>query len=239
MHELDAALAAVGLMCPIDPQRSETTVGGALCVGFSGHRRLRYGPIRDLLLEARYVTSSGHLSRAGAPVVKNVTGYDLCRLLVGSLGTIGLIGEVVLRCRPLPSVAAWFTSPTADPFAVRHQLFAPSSILWNGSQTWVLIEGSAAEVAAERRSLGDGWAESSKPEFPGFRLSTQPKSIRTYTNDSVWLAEIGVGTIHSVDDPGPGTKSALSSTVTELNRTLKATFDPTGRLNPGRSVVSS
>lgn len=237
VRELDAALATVGLMCPIDPQSQDTTVGGALCVGQSGHRRLRYGPIRDLLLEARYVTASGHLSRAGAPVVKNVTGYDICRLLVGSLGTIGLLGEVVLRCRPRPAVAAWLTSSSADPFAVRHQLFAPSSILWDGAQTWVLLEGSPAEVEAERRSLGTGWTESSQPSFPPFRESLQPKAIRTYTNDSGWIAEIGVGTIHSSRHIGAAERPPVSKPVAELNTTLKARFDPTGRLNPGRSVV--
>src|SRR5690606_37855854 len=74
-----------------------STVGGTLCVGASGLRRLRTGPLRDALLEARYVSAEGRLVVAGGPTVKNVAGYDLCRLLIGSLGTLGFLGEVVLR----------------------------------------------------------------------------------------------------------------------------------------------
>jgi FAD/FMN-containing dehydrogenase len=87
--DLDAALASARLQCPLDPADPvHTTVGGVLSVGHSGLRRLRHGHVRDLLLEANYVAADGRLRRAGAPLVKNVTGFDLCRLLVGSLGTL-------------------------------------------------------------------------------------------------------------------------------------------------------
>src|SRR5206468_8580471 len=99
--ELDAALAEHG-QCVALPDWDGGTVGGVLAVGRSGVRRLGYGPVRDALLEARFVSAEGRLVKAGGPTVKNVSGFDLCRLLVGSLGTLGLIGEVVLRTRPLP-----------------------------------------------------------------------------------------------------------------------------------------
>ncbi|MGH9268654.1 MAG: FAD-binding oxidoreductase, partial [Acidimicrobiales bacterium] len=77
--ELGAAVGERGQMVPLDPaDPSRATVGGVLAAGQSGLRRLRYGPVRDLLLETRFVTAEGRLVRAGAPVVKNVTGYDLC-----------------------------------------------------------------------------------------------------------------------------------------------------------------
>jgi NAD dependent epimerase/dehydratase family enzyme len=78
---------------PVDPERA--TVGGVLAVGESGIRRLRYGPVRDTVLEVRFVNAAGKVVKAGGPVVKNVTGYDLCRLLVGSVGTLGFLAEVV------------------------------------------------------------------------------------------------------------------------------------------------
>lgn len=238
--ELDRALLAAGLDCPIDPRSPDlATVGGVLSVGHSGVRRLRYGHVRDLLLEARYVAADGRLVRAGAPVVKNVTGYDLCRLLVGSLGTLGLLGEVVLRCRPRAATRRWLRSSDADPFAVRRVVHDPSSVLWDGSVTWVLLEGSIVEVDAAARSLttaGTGWTESDAPDLPPHRWSTTPGAIRSLVAGSApaghWVAEIGVGTIHA--DTAPPLRTVERP---DLHDAVKAAYDPTGRLNPGRSVA--
>ena len=233
VRELDDALAAHGLMCPIDPLGpDDATVGGAFSVGHSGIRRLRYGHLRDLLLEARFVAADGQLVKAGAPVVKNVTGYDLCRLLVGALGTVGLIGEVVLRCRPVPAVREWFSSTTVDPFALRRSLFGASAILWDGLTTRVLLEGDAAEIAAARSSLPGAWETSAAPRVPHGRMSVRPGALRSMPTSvhTGWLAEIGVGTVHGVVAADP----PLAPPVEALCVELKRTFDPTGRLNPGR-----
>lgn len=228
--ELEAALAAFRLMCPIDALRAdEATVGGVLSVGHSGHRRLRYGHIRDLLLEARFVDADGRLVKAGAPVVKNVTGFDLCRLLVGSLGTLGLLGEVVLRCRPKPTTAVWLCAEGADPFDVRKRLYAPSSILWNGETTWILLEGDRVEIDAERRSLVGSWAECAQPMLPTGRASMRPGTLRTLVVDGVWMAEIGVGTVHGLER-----NVAMPPANAALFEDIKRAYDPTGRLNPGR-----
>src|SRR4051794_831612 len=161
--EVDAALAAGGQMVPLDPvDREHATVGGVLAVGHSGLRRLRYGPVRDTLLEARFVNAGGKLVKAGGPVVKNVTGFDLCRVLVGSVGTLGFLAEVVLRAQPLPAVRRWLVGED-DPFAVRHRLFRPSSILWDGTRTWVLVEGHEADVAAEAAALGTAFTAVAEP----------------------------------------------------------------------------
>ena len=108
--ELAAVLAEHGQECPLDPRDPSATVGGVLATGLSGPRRLRHGPLRDRVLEVRFVTADGRLVKGGGPTVKNVTGFDLPRLLVGSLGTIGVIAQVTLRCQPLPSAARWSTS---------------------------------------------------------------------------------------------------------------------------------
>jgi glycolate oxidase FAD binding subunit len=97
---LDEALAAAGQMLPFDHPDGRATVGGVLAVGRSGIRRLRYGPMRDLLLAARVVMADGTVVAAGGPTVKNVSGYDLHRLHVGALGTLGFFAEVTLRCLP-------------------------------------------------------------------------------------------------------------------------------------------
>jgi FAD/FMN-containing dehydrogenase len=229
--ELEVALAEEGLQCPLDPQSADrATVGGVLSVGHSGVRRLRHGHIRDLLLEAQYVSADGLLRRAGAPVVKNVTGFDVCRLLVGSVGTLAMIGEVVLRCQPAPESRVWITAE-ADPWDVRRALFRPSSILWDGARTWVQVEGTSAEVTAEVRALpGSRWEECGAPPFPVGRGSLAPQAIRSLTNcgASGWLAEIGTGTVHGYD-----VQPELDPKIREMNRTVKDAFDPLGRCNPG------
>ena len=94
--------------------RRDSRVGdGRRCVGASDTatiRRLGDGPIRDVLLQARYVSSAGEVVKAGGPTVKNVSGFDLCRLLVGSRGTLGFLGDVILRTRPLASHSQWFSA---------------------------------------------------------------------------------------------------------------------------------
>jgi FAD/FMN-containing dehydrogenase len=234
VEELSVALAEQGLQCPLDPvDPHRATVGGVLSVGHSGVRRLRHGHLRDLLLEAQYVSADGLLRRAGAPVVKNVTGFDVCRMLVGSLGTLAMIGEVVLRCQPAPEARLWMTAE-ADPWEVRKALFRPSSILWDGTRTWVQIEGTSAEVTVEVRGLpGSGWAECGAPQLPEGRSSVEPGAVRSLTtlvNGPGWLAELGTGSVHGLAQP---TNPTLPKYVRDMNRTVKDAFDPDGRCNPG------
>lgn len=239
--DLDEALAAEGQQVALDPTTpADATVGGVLAVGHSGLRRLRYGPVRDTLLEATAAMADGRVVKAGGPVVKNVSGYDLCRLFVGSLGTIGFLAEVVLRCSPRPAVSIWLRStPGADAFAARQRLFRPSCILWDGSTSWVLLEGQAADVRAERVALGAGWVEAEgPPRVPtGGRRSMRPSGLRAIAaSDDPFVAEVGVGTVHL---EAPVVPRAPDETTITLHRGIKATFDPTGRMNPGRDPMEA
>jgi glycolate oxidase FAD binding subunit len=238
--ELDAVLAEGGqtiALDPLDPERA--TVGGVLAVGQSGLRRLGWGPVRDTLLEARYVSAEGRLIRAGGPVVKNVTGFDLCRLLVGSLGTVGLLGELVLRVRPRPPVSVWLRGAVEDPDRLRQLLFRPSSILWDGAHCWVLLEGHGADVDAEIAAVGPGFDPVRRPPpLPsGGRWSVRPSAIREVVaalDPGSFVAEIGVGIVHALAAPPPRREERGAAPI---HRRIKAHFDPTGRLNPGRMVA--
>jgi glycolate oxidase FAD binding subunit len=92
---------------PLWPDRA--TVGGILATNDSGSLRHRYGSLRDLVIGMTIVLADGTIARSGGKVVKNVAGYDLCKLLTGSLGTLAIITEATFRLHPLPQHPQTFT----------------------------------------------------------------------------------------------------------------------------------
>lgn len=111
IHELQNRLAAERQRLPIDiAQPTRATLGGALATNTSGSRRFGHGTFRDYVIGISAVDAAGQLFKAGGRVVKNVAGYDICKLLVGSRGTLGIVTQVTLKLRPLPetSALAWF-----------------------------------------------------------------------------------------------------------------------------------
>jgi glycolate oxidase FAD binding subunit len=105
LASLQSALRARGQWVSLDPPDPErATIGGVVAANASGPRRHLYGTARDLLIGLTAVTAEGAVVRGGGKVVKNVAGYDLPKLFVGSCGTLGVIVEVTLRLRPLPEV---------------------------------------------------------------------------------------------------------------------------------------
>jgi glycolate oxidase FAD binding subunit len=102
LAELETSLAEHGQYLPFDPPlvRAGATVGGAIAAGLSGSGRWRYGGLRDFVLQVRYVDGSGTLVRGGAKVVKNAAGFELPRLMAGSLGRLGVLGEATFKVLP-------------------------------------------------------------------------------------------------------------------------------------------
>jgi glycolate oxidase FAD binding subunit len=99
------ALAPAGQWLPLDPPRAaRTTVGGLIAANLSGALRASQGTARDLLLGLRFVGADGALVAGGGRVVKNVAGYDLPKLHVGALGTLGVIVEATFKVRPRPAL---------------------------------------------------------------------------------------------------------------------------------------
>ena len=226
--ELDEALRQHGQCVAIPPSGS---VGGALAVGRSGLRRLGYGPVRDVLLQARYVSAAGEIVKAGGPTVKNVSGFDLCRLLVGSRGTLGFLGDVILRTRPRARFEQWFRG-AVDPDEMLARLYRPTAALWDGTSVWVLLEGDPGDVERQITPLGltvvDG-----PPELPaGGRWSIAPGAYRSLRGR--FVVELGVGIVHHEDPPPP---RHVDPVIRDLHRRIKEQFDPTGRLNPGIDVL--
>jgi glycolate oxidase FAD binding subunit len=170
---------------PLDPPVPDrATLGGVLATNASGPRRLLHGTARDLLIGIKVAHADGVISKAGGQVTKNVTGYDMMKLYIGSLGTLGVIVEATLKLRPLPPVQALvratFAGAEAAGEAARHVLasrLVPSAVelvnpplsawLWQrleglpgmeATEGWSLlvgIEGTEQAVARQVRDLQD------------------------------------------------------------------------------------
>ena len=107
ISELQAALAVEGQRLPIDiAQAQRATLGGAVVTNTSGPRRFGHGTFRDYVIGISAVDADGRLFKAGGRVVKNVAGYDLCKLLVGSRGTLAIVTQVTLKLRPIAQSTA-------------------------------------------------------------------------------------------------------------------------------------
>lgn len=234
VEELDSVLAEAGQRANL-PVLPESTVGGALAVGRDDVYALGRGRLRDALLEAVYVADDGRLVKAGGPTVKNVSGFDLCRLLVGSLGTLGLLGEVILRTWPRPEAQLWMAGQ-CDPAELRRRLYWPSSILWDGQAVWLHLEGHESDVGAEAevaQSLGCEIA-AGPPPLPQYRVPAG--AIEAQEFGGRYLVQAGAGSAYVSEpdllpDPDPA--------VVALHQRLKAQFDPRGRLNPGRDPLAA
>lgn len=128
---LGARLVQHRQFLPLDPHEGASrTVGGVLATNGSGPLRCRYGTARDLLLGVRFVQADGTVTWGGSKVVKSVTGYDVPKLMVGSLGTLGVLAEATLRLHPLPEVErTWLaTFPTYESVAAFLERVLDSSL---------------------------------------------------------------------------------------------------------------
>lgn len=106
LRELANFLSGHGQILPLAvPCFESSTAGGAIASGIDSTLRQQYGPVRDFLIGAEFVDGTGQLCKSGGRVVKNVTGYDLHKLLVGSLGTLGVITRLNFRTFPLPAAS--------------------------------------------------------------------------------------------------------------------------------------
>jgi|DEB0MinimDraft_10_1074344.scaffolds.fasta_scaffold03917_2 FAD/FMN-containing dehydrogenase len=242
VDELHTALVAHGQITAL-PERQgllpdqRGTVGGAVAVGENRLDRLGRGSVRDAVLQVRYISAEGEVVTGGGPVVKNVSGFNLPKLLVGSLGTLGIVAEVVLRTNPLPPVQRWLVGRHVDPTRVRSLLYRPGAVLWNGTDVWVLVEGHEGDVddeTAKLASLGE-FAPSEPPPTPPHRHFLTPaeaaQADQRFTGE--FLASIGVGTVFADVPAGPRVADPVAAQVAQRAKSL---FDPTGRLNPGRSL---
>jgi glycolate oxidase FAD binding subunit len=115
LQSITTLLAAQGQFLPFDaPQPQFATLGGTLAAGWLGPRRHLYGRLRDYVIGSTIVLADGTIARAGGMVVKNVAGYDMSRLYVGSFGTLGVLVQANLKAAPMPAHARLFLAPLPE-----------------------------------------------------------------------------------------------------------------------------
>jgi len=179
---LQEQLAGQGQVLALDPPEPGATLGGVVAANASGPRRLRYGTVRDLIIGVTVVLADGTLAHAGGKVVKNVAGYDMGKLFTGSLGTLGVLVEVIFRLHPLAPVTRSVELPYDGADAagelvqsILHSALVPSALELvrprdGDGHLMVLFEGVepavAAQVESTRRLHAGATARDGVP--PGF-----------------------------------------------------------------------
>ena len=178
LAELEAALDERGQMLPFEPPYFggelpapadgappplEPTIGGAVAAGLAGPRRAAYGPtgggVRDFVLGATLLDGRGNLLRFGGTVMKNVAGYDVARLLPGSLGTLGVIAELSLKVLPRPPAEATLRFAMSQEEALHRmnewagQPLPVSATVWANDLLYVRLSGAQAAVTAASTRL--------------------------------------------------------------------------------------
>lgn len=161
---IEATLAECGQCLPCEPPRfsPDATIGGMVAAGLSGPRRASAGSVRDYVLGVQLLDSAARELRFGGQVMKNVAGYDVSRLIAGSLGTLGLITEVSLKVLPLPVAAATlrFTMTQGEALdQLNRWAGQPLPIVascWEDGSLTLRLAGARAAVEAAKKKLGAG-----------------------------------------------------------------------------------
>ena len=159
---LENVLLEKGQFFPFEPPRfgGEATLGGCIAAGLSGPRRTAAGALRDFMLGAKIVDGRGRLLAFGGQVMKNVAGYDVSRLLAGSLGTLGLIVEASLKVLPRPAEEATLRLALDEARALEAmagwaaQPLPVSATAWQDGALAVRLSGAAPAVRAAARRIG-------------------------------------------------------------------------------------
>lgn len=197
LAEIEAALAEKGQMLAFEPPhfagnvavdrniaaKTGATLGGCIAAGLSGPRRMQVGAVRDFVLGVKLVDGTGQVLNFGGQVMKNVAGYDVSRLLAGSLGTLGAIAEATVKVLPRPVAETTLEFTCSADEAVQRlnawggQPLPISASFWFEGRLWIRLSGAAAAVAAATRKLGGKSAVDAEKWWISVREQTHPAFV--------------------------------------------------------------
>ncbi len=193
---LDATLAANGQMLPLDaPLPAQATVGGLLATAMDGPRRLAYGTARDLLIGVSVVEATGRPSKAGGMVVKNVSGFDMMKLYLGSLGTLAIIVSANFKLLPRPRATGAISCRFADPAGA----FALAEAIASSQLTPAAVE------------YHEGWGEGPAVSLE-VRAEGLPAAVARHLRDlEAMAAAAGATSVHLLHDGDPEVQQLWAS----------------------------
>lgn len=162
LAELESLLASHGQMLAFEPPHfgPGATVGGCVATGLAGPRRASAGSLRDFVLGAKLIDGRGEHLAFGGTVMKNVAGYDVARVLAGSMGILGVITEVAIKVLPRPAAETTLRFELDQATALRHlnqwagQPLPISASAWEAGVLHLRLSGASLAVAAARTRLG-------------------------------------------------------------------------------------
>lgn len=203
LSELQSVLAQEGKWLPAASPWSETSLGGLFSTNLNAPFRMKYGGLRDQVLAMTIVMADGRVIRVGRPVVKNVAGYDLAKLMVGSFGTLGLIADITLKFTAQPQCRTSLAFPAerlqeglawgqagfsfarvASAIVLAHQVEIPtySGISPNGFTLIYTAEGRQEDVDAELDGVARALSQQGAP---------LPLRIEDISGTDYWAAMLG------------------------------------------------
>jgi glycolate oxidase FAD binding subunit len=195
LSEVESVLEREGQMLAFEPPHfgSTATLGGAIACGLSGPRRPYAGAARDFVLGVRCINGKGEVLRLGGQVMKNVAGYDLSRLLTGSLGTLALLLDINLKVLPRPeSEITLQQTCEADEAIRRCNHWAGQPLPLSGAchvegQLYLRLSGSARGVAAAAATIGGDMSQ----EGPGFWHALREQQLPFFQDDTpLWRLSV-------------------------------------------------
>jgi glycolate oxidase FAD binding subunit len=189
LAEIEAALAEKGQMLAFEPPHfGGATVGGCIAAGLAGPRRQQAGAVRDFVLGVKLVDGTGQVLNFGGQVMKNVAGYDVSRLIAGSLGTLGVIAEATLKVLPMPVAEQTLCFALDEGEALQKlnqwggQPLPISASFWHDSQLWLRLSGARAAVEAAVGKLGGNATVAPEKTWISIREQTHP----AFAGEALW-----------------------------------------------------
>lgn len=181
LAEVEHALAERAQCLPFEPPHfGAATFGGCVASGLSGPRRSSAGALRDFVLGVKLIDGKGRVLQFGGQVMKNVAGYDISRLVAGSLGTLGLIAEASLKVLPRPpcELTLQLEAPQGVALEMMNrwagQPLPISATAWHDGLLWVRLSGTEGAVRAAAASLGGSQLDDTAAFWRAIREHTHP-----------------------------------------------------------------
>jgi len=184
LADIETAMSGHGQLLAFEPPHfgDGATLGGTVAAGLSGPRRQAAGALRDFVLGVKVMDGRGEVLAFGGQVMKNVAGYDVSRLMAGSLGTLGIILEVSLKALPRPAAEATLRLELPEDKAIEQlnrwggKPMPISASAWTGGELGVRLSGAAAAVAAAQKKIGGELVDREQGErfWAGIREQTDP-----------------------------------------------------------------